>query len=171
MPIQASGIFPQGLVAYDPGMNNVAHFWRRLTHGIVACVGVTFVLTGALAGCGAKVVVDQEGAGGTGAGGTGGQSSSNGTTGPGPTSSSGTMSCGGTGDLQPFFACFKPGASVCPSKEDAVGPLTAAYDFGCTCQMTDMCFCLDAVIDGPKADPDGSGLCCYDAMIALTCVV
>ncbi|TKD12685.1 hypothetical protein [Polyangium fumosum] len=81
------------------------------------------------------------------------------------------MTCGGTGQIQPFLACFEPGASGCPSKEDAAGPIAVAYDFGCTCQLTDMCFCLGSVNDGPKPDPSGNGLCCYDTMIKLTCVV
>lgn len=149
-------------------MNDSARFWRSLTHRIATSVGVTFILAGALAGCGDEVVVDPDGAGGTGAG---GQTSSNGTTGPGPTSSSsGTMTCG-MKETQPFLACFEPGASGCPSKEDAAGPLTAAHDFGCTCEKSDTCFCLDAVIDGPKPDPNGSDLCCYETTIALICVI
>ncbi len=158
----------RAVMGYDPGMDTSVNFWRSLGHRIAASVGVTFVITGALAGCGAKVVVDEEGAGGTGAG---GQTSSNGTTGPGPTSSSGTMTCGGTGQTQPFLACFKPGASVCPSKENAADLIAVTYDFGCTCDQSDMCFCLDAVNDGPKPDPSGSGLCCYDTMIELSCVI
>jgi hypothetical protein len=63
--------------------------------------------------------------------------------------------------VQPFVACFKPGANVCPSLVDAADDIAANLDF---------CSCLHSVDNGPKSDPSGTGLCCYDTTIEMMCL-
>ncbi|MDI1449832.1 ferritin-like domain-containing protein [Polyangium sp. 6x1] len=139
-------------------------FRRTLAHRVAAALGLTLAAPITFVGCGAKVVVDTEDTGTGGAGGTSSSDvSSSGTTGPATSSSTGTTVCDGTG--QPpssFLACIPDIGESCPSKEEA---------YGAVAESLDICSCLRSVDVGPKPDPSGNGLCCYDVTIETTCAI
>jgi len=144
-------------------------FRRNFASRVATLLGVSLVTPFAFVGCGAKVVVDAEGAGGAGGSGTttgttatgvGGSSGTSGTV--GASSSSGGPTCaGGSGELTSYLSCFQPGAGGCPAAGDAYGDVAASLD---------SCSCLYSVDTGPKPDPSGNGYCCYDVTVEIVCI-
>ncbi|MDC3957199.1 ferritin-like domain-containing protein [Polyangium jinanense] len=133
-------------------------FRKKLAQRVAAALGVTLAAPVAFVGCGAKVVVDSESTGTGGAGGAGGSTTTNATS-----SSTGPMECeGGWGELSTFLACIPDVGESCPSTQEAYGPVA---------QSLDICSCLHSVDVGPKPDPSGNGLCCYDITIETVCAV
>jgi len=164
LTLLSSAVYPRaGMIVF---MDNSSQFRRNLASRVASALGLSFVVTSGLAGCGGKVVVDVEGAGG--AGGTASASTTTSdvtTTGPGSvtSSSTGIPACDPSqGSPYPFLSCFKLGGNVCPSAGDVAGNISATLD-GCTCLLS--------VDDGPKPDPSGNGLCCYDTTLVTLCVV
>ncbi|MDI3288038.1 ferritin-like domain-containing protein [Polyangium sp. 15x6] len=139
-------------------------FRKKLAQRVAAALGVTLAAPVAFVGCGAKVVVDSETTGTGGAGGTGSSSDVSSSTGPETSSSTGPAACeGGTGEVTSFLACIPSDVSPsCPTAEGAYPSIAQSLDF---------CSCLHSVDVGPKPDPSGNGLCCYDVTIELVCAV
>ncbi|MDI1475722.1 ferritin-like domain-containing protein [Polyangium sp. y55x31] len=137
-------------------MDGSLNFRKKLAQRMAAALGITLATPVAFVGCGAKVVVDSESVG---AGGAGGSTTTNATS-----SSTGPTECeGGWGEYTTFLACIPSNVGEsCPSVQEAYGPVA---------QNLDVCSCLHSVDVGPKPDPSGNGLCCYDTTIEPKCVI
>ena len=135
-------------------MNHFTSFRKALVAHIAASLGVLLVLASLGAGCGAKVIVDED-LGSGGAGGTTGQQSSS--------ASTGILACDPLqGVLQEFIACFKPPADgVCLDKAAVAGPFAASLS---------TCMCFLSVDTGPNPGPTGDDTCCYTGTIGMFCI-
>lgn len=168
-------------------MDHSLQFRKALAARVAGALGISFAFvgTGAIAGCGAKVVFDGpggEGGNGTGGsgngtstGGTGGASSSTGGNGSGgfttATSSSSSIASStgnpicdmSTGNINDYLACIQPDSTGgCPDQMNAWDPISASLD---------ICSCLRSVESGPSPDPSGGSLCCYKTLVDFVCVV
>ena len=133
-------------------------------------LGVSLVLASAAAGCGAKVVVDET-SGGGGFGGAGGASSSSSFSNS-VSSSSGIMTSSATGTTpcDPSSGQADALPRVHQARRERGLPRHGLGGARPSRRASTFCSCLYSVDAGPKSDPSGNGLCCYDATIIVMCV-